>query len=145
MDIAICAAAVADWRVKQAGNQKMKKESDGLPALELVENPDILHAISTFRESRPELVIGFAAETENVVKNAMAKRARKGCDWILANDVSIGTGTFGGMENSIHFITNDGASDWPRMTKNAVAERLADAILDHFDGREKPAKSEAAE
>ncbi|RED46222.1 bifunctional phosphopantothenoylcysteine decarboxylase/phosphopantothenate--cysteine ligase CoaBC [Aestuariispira insulae] len=145
IDVAICAAAVADWRVKDAGSQKMKKETGGLPTLELVENPDILHAISSRKKQRPDLVVGFAAETENVVKNATAKRLRKGCDWILANDVSIGTGTFGGEKNAIHFITDDGCEDWPHMTKQAVAERLVDSIVSHFSVPGKDKNSEAAE
>ena len=145
VDITICAAAVADWRVKDAGGQKMKKEKGGLPTLDLVENPDILHAISNAGKIRPSLVVGFAAETENVVDHAQAKRKRKGCDWILANDVSEGTGTFGGTENTIHYITNDGVTDWPKMTKQAVAERLVEEILVHFAGLEKNTDQAAAD
>lgn len=144
VDVAICAAAVADWRVDQAGNQKIKKRNGVLPELTLTENPDILATLSQAGKERPELVVGFAAETENVVENAVHKRTRKGCNWILANDVSPETGTFGGAENLIHFIHDDGVEDWPKITKQAVAERLAGRIVDHFSGREKTSSKDAA-
>ena len=96
--------------------------------LRLVENPDILATIAARRNDRPSLVIGFAAETENVVANAVEQRRRKGCDWILANDVSPGTGTFGGDSNTIHLVEADGVEDWPAMTKAGVAARLAERI-----------------
>jgi phosphopantothenoylcysteine decarboxylase/phosphopantothenate--cysteine ligase len=132
-DVAICAAAVSDWRVADQAGQKMKKSPGaGPPALTLVENPDILASLSGRSNDRPALVIGFAAETENVIGNATEKRARKGCDWIVANDVGAGTGTFGGNTNTVHLITANGVEDWPTMSKSAVAERLADAIADHF-------------
>ncbi|MGE4013010.1 MAG: bifunctional phosphopantothenoylcysteine decarboxylase/phosphopantothenate--cysteine ligase CoaBC, partial [Alphaproteobacteria bacterium] len=107
-DVAVCAAAVADWRTADEAEQKLKKGKGGPPSLKLVENPDILAALSAPSNARPRLVIGFAAETENVVANAQAKRAKKGCDWILANDVSADTGTFGGDRNTIHLVTEHG-------------------------------------
>lgn len=129
-DAVICAAAVADYRVANAVDQKMKKtDSNGAPTLELIENPDILATVSALpTERRPALVIGFAAETQDVTAYATAKRARKGCDWILANDVSPETGTFGGDENRVTLITAESAEDWPRMGKRAVADRLAARI-----------------
>jgi phosphopantothenoylcysteine decarboxylase/phosphopantothenate--cysteine ligase len=96
--------------------------------LRLIENPDILARLARRHEQRPALVVGFAAETDDVVDNARKKRVRKGCDWILANDVSPGTGTFGGERNTIHLIDADHVEDWPAMTKGEVAERLADRI-----------------
>ncbi|MFX4220880.1 MAG: bifunctional phosphopantothenoylcysteine decarboxylase/phosphopantothenate--cysteine ligase CoaBC [Thalassobaculum sp.] len=131
-DIVVCAAAVADWRVAAAADQKMKKEAGGIPTLELAENPDILKTLSQRPNGRPALVVGFAAETETVVEHATAKRARKGCDWILANDVSPATGTFGGDSNTVHLVTADGTEDWPAMTKAEVGRRLAARIADHF-------------
>ena len=100
--------------------------------LALTENPDVLMSLSGAGQGRPRLVVGFAAETERVVEHARAKRARKGCDWILANDVSPATGTFGGDSNTVHCVTADGVEDWPRLTKVEVAERLAARIADHF-------------
>ena len=127
-DAAVMAAAVADWRVANASAQKMKKDGTGkAPALEFAENPDILAAISTGAR-RPRLVIGFAAETDEVVAHATAKRLRKGCDWILANDVSPATGIMGGTENAVTLISAAGADVWPRMAKDAVARKLADRI-----------------
>jgi phosphopantothenoylcysteine decarboxylase / phosphopantothenate---cysteine ligase len=128
VDVAVMAAAVADWRVETVAEQKLKKNGKGPPALRLAENPDILATIAARRNDRPTLVIGFAAETENVVANAVAKRQRKGCDWILANDVSPGTGTFGGDRNTIHLVDANGVEDWPILTKQEVATRLADRI-----------------
>ncbi|WP_172328763.1 bifunctional phosphopantothenoylcysteine decarboxylase/phosphopantothenate--cysteine ligase CoaBC [Mangrovicoccus sp. HB161399] len=125
-DAAVFAAAVADWRVENASGSKMKKDGTGrAPALEFAENPDILKTVSQLAEGRPPLVVGFAAETDDVIANATAKRARKGCDWILANDVSPATGIMGGSENAVTLITADGAEDWPRMGKDEVARRLA--------------------
>jgi phosphopantothenoylcysteine decarboxylase/phosphopantothenate--cysteine ligase len=134
VDVAVCAAAVADWRAKERRNQKIKKNGK-LPALELVENPDILATLSAKAASRPPLVVGFAAETENVVANAVAKRQKKGCDWIVANDVSAGTGTFGGDANLVHLIDGAGAETWPRLAKDEVARRLAQRIADHLSRR----------
>jgi phosphopantothenoylcysteine decarboxylase / phosphopantothenate---cysteine ligase len=128
-DAAIMAAAVADWRVGNATTQKMKKEMGGLPILSFVENPDIL-AITSQSIKRPKLVVGFAAETQNVTEYASAKRLRKGCDWIVANDVSPATGIMGGSENAVILINADGSEVWPRMSKTAVATQLAQRIAD---------------
>jgi phosphopantothenoylcysteine decarboxylase/phosphopantothenate--cysteine ligase len=128
VDVAVMAAAVSDWRVDTVSPQKLKKDGKGAPSLRLIENPDILARIAGRHNDRPALVVGFAAETENVVGHARAKRTKKGCDWILANDVSPGTGTFGGDRNRVHLIDGDGVEDWPLMTKREVAARLADRI-----------------
>ena len=133
-DIAVCAAAVADWRVSGRADQKLKKDSGALPSLTLTENPDILATLSKPGSARPALVVGFAAETEAVLEHATAKRKRKGCDWILANDVSEGTGTFGGDRNRIQFVDDTGHEDWPDATKAEVAETLAGKIAAHFSG-----------
>ena len=130
-DIAVCAAAVADWRTADAAPEKMKKDGKGLPALALAENPDILATLAAPGKSRPALVVGFAAETENVVGHAQAKLARKGCDWICANDVSPETGTFGGDMNRVHLVTGAGVEDWPALSKAQVGEKLARRIADH--------------
>ena len=134
VDAAVFAAAVADWRVETEGDQKIKKAAGAPPPnLKLVENPDILHTISHRGNDRPGLVIGFAAETDSVVEKALEKRRRKGCDWILANDVSAATGTFGGDQNTIHFIAQDETvEDWPTLSKAAVADRLADRMITYF-------------
>ena len=128
-EVAVCAAAVADWRVAQEFTQKVKKTTQGIPLLEFSENPDILATLST-HEQRPRLVIGFAAETEEVIAHATAKRARKGCDWIVANDVSPATGIMGGAENAVHLITESGVESWPRLPKGEVAQRLAQRIAE---------------
>jgi phosphopantothenoylcysteine decarboxylase/phosphopantothenate--cysteine ligase len=133
-DVAICAAAVADWRVDHAANQKIKKAAGGLPSLNLIENPDILHTLSTLKTKRPGLVIGFAAETEKVIEHAQAKRQRKGCDWIVANDVSPATGVMGGDENTVHLVTASGVENWPLMKKKDVATRLVQKIAEHLKG-----------
>jgi phosphopantothenoylcysteine decarboxylase/phosphopantothenate--cysteine ligase len=134
VDAAIFAAAVADWRTAGEAGQKMKKDGGALPALALVENPDILATVSKLGNWRPRLVVGFAAETENVVAYAQAKRARKGCDWIVANDVSKASGIAGGVmgadENAVHLITEDGVEDWPTASKAEVARRLVARIAD---------------
>ncbi len=127
-DAAVFAAAVADWRVEGAHREKLKKSKDGLPQLKFAENPDILKTVSHMTKGRPPLVVGFAAETTDVLAHATAKRARKGCDWIVANDVSPATGIMGGSENAVTLITDDGAEDWPRMGKDAVAVKLAARI-----------------
>jgi phosphopantothenoylcysteine decarboxylase/phosphopantothenate--cysteine ligase len=127
-DVAVFAAAVADWHVDGATGSKIKKQAGTAPQLRLSENPDILARIAGMGAGRPPLVIGFAAETDDVVAHATAKRARKGCDWILANDVSPGTGIMGGTENAVTLITRDGAEAWPRLPKAEVAGRLADRI-----------------
>jgi phosphopantothenoylcysteine decarboxylase / phosphopantothenate---cysteine ligase len=132
-DIAICAAAVADWRAADEAPQKLKKQPDGSgPALELAANPDILATIAQAGPQRPRLVIGFAAETENLIENAKGKRLRKGADWIVANDVWPGTGAMGGDRTQVHLITAAGVEDWPPMSKDEMAARLlaraADAL-----------------
>src|SRR4029078_10904990 len=118
VDVAVFAAAVADWRGAHAAEKKLKKNSRGAPTLTLVENPDILATIAHREANRPRLVIGFAAETSDVVKNAGVKREQRVCDWILANDVSPQTGVFGGDRNTIHLVTADGVEDWPTQTKD---------------------------
>ncbi|WP_170397229.1 bifunctional phosphopantothenoylcysteine decarboxylase/phosphopantothenate--cysteine ligase CoaBC [Ruegeria arenilitoris] len=130
VDAGVFAAAVADWRVASAFDKKLKKSRDGMPALEFAENPDILKRVSHMKTGRPALVVGFAAETDNVIEHATAKLGRKGCDWIVANDVSPATGIMGGSENAVILISDDGAEEWPRMGKDAVAERLATKIAD---------------
>jgi phosphopantothenoylcysteine decarboxylase/phosphopantothenate--cysteine ligase len=128
-DVAVCAAAVSDWRPKSAGNQKIKKNG-APPKLTLAENPDILKTLATAGNERPRLVIGFAAETGNVIAKAKPKLLAKGCDWIVANDVAPGTQTFGGSDNTVHLITADDVESWPRMSKMAVADQLASRIAD---------------
>lgn len=127
-DAAIFAAAVADWRTAGEATQKMKKTGKGVPQLALVENPDILATIAQRTDGRPQLVVGFAAETENVVEHARQKRLRKGCDWIVANDVRPGTGVMGGRHNTVHLVTAEGVEDWPTMDKDEVARRLVARI-----------------
>jgi phosphopantothenoylcysteine decarboxylase/phosphopantothenate--cysteine ligase len=128
-DVAVFAAAVADWRVAGASTGKIKKVPGAVPpALELVPNPDILATIAQSGPRRPLLVVGFAAETDDLLANAQAKRERKNADWIVANDVSPATGIMGGEENAVHLITADGVEDWPRLAKSEVARRLAARI-----------------
>ncbi|MCR8550767.1 bifunctional phosphopantothenoylcysteine decarboxylase/phosphopantothenate--cysteine ligase CoaBC [Salipiger sp. P9] len=128
VEAGVFAAAVADWRVESASGSKIKKEVGRLPTLRFTENPDILAEVSALAEDRPGLVVGFAAETDDVVAHATAKRLRKGCDWILANDVSPATGIMGGSENAVVLISDAGAEAWPRMGKRAVAQRLAERL-----------------
>jgi len=133
-DVAVFAAAVADWRVANATDRKIKKIAGaGAPALELVANPDILARIAEPGPTRPRLVVGFAAETDDVADNAVAKRARKGCDWIVANDVSAATGIMGGTENAVHLVTAAGVETWPRLPKDEVARRLASRIAETLE------------
>ncbi|MEZ5756108.1 MAG: bifunctional phosphopantothenoylcysteine decarboxylase/phosphopantothenate--cysteine ligase CoaBC [Paracoccaceae bacterium] len=130
-DAAVMAAAVADWRVANESGSKIKKVAGAaLPVLEFAENPDILKSVAQSLDRRPRLVVGFAAETDDVLAHAQAKRARKGCDWIVANDVSPGTGIMGGAENAVTLITAAGVEDWPRLPKAQVAERLARRIAE---------------
>lgn len=124
----VFAAAVSDWRVVNASDRKLKKSKDGLPVMEFAENPDILKRVSQMGQGRPLLVVGFAAETNDVVEHATAKRLRKGCDWIVANDVSPATGIMGGSENAVVLISEDGAEAWPRMRKDEVARQLAERM-----------------
>jgi len=126
-DVAVCAAAVADWRPARTATQKLKKEA-GAPALDFARTPDILASLAAAGNQRPRLVVGFAAETENLLENARRKLAAKGCDWIVANDVGEGTGTFGGADNTVHLVSAEGVEDWPRLSKAEVGERLAARI-----------------
>ncbi|MCH8091878.1 MAG: bifunctional phosphopantothenoylcysteine decarboxylase/phosphopantothenate--cysteine ligase CoaBC [Proteobacteria bacterium] len=143
VDVAVCAAAVSDWRVKNPATRKIKKSAPGQkggkkgvkpPVIALEENPDILARLSAPGNMRPALVIGFAAETEDCVENAKAKLVAKGCDWIVANDVSAETGILGGDDNTVHLIIGSDVESWPKMSKQAVAERLATRIRDHLTG-----------
>ena len=137
-DIAVMVAAVADWRVAdEAGTKIKKKEGSGPPPLALTENPDILKTVG-HHEMRPRLVIGFAAETSDVIDNAKAKLARKGADFIVANDVSHETGIMGGDRNTVRIVSGNGVEDWPDMPKDAVANRLADTIAEFFAGSTPP-------
>jgi phosphopantothenoylcysteine decarboxylase/phosphopantothenate--cysteine ligase len=133
-EIGIFAAAVADWRVDRPADQKMKKDGRGLPALALVENPDILATVARHDERRPALVVGFAAETEKVVDHARAKLARKGCDLIVANDVSPEGGVMGGERNTVHLVSADGVETWPTLPKDEVARRLVARLARMLDG-----------
>ncbi len=128
-DIAVCAAAVADWRPAKLADQKIKKAASDPAPITLLRNPDILATLSAAGNQRPRLVVGFAAETEDLIANAKKKLAAKGCDFIVANDVSTGTGTFGGGENTVHLVGKDGVENWPRLSKQDVAERLVDTIV----------------
>lgn len=132
-DIAVCAAAVADWRAATEAARKLKKEGGGDVSLTLAQNPDILATLAKPQAARPGLVIGFAAETENLIGNAHAKRRAKGADWIVANDVSAGTGIMGGDRTQVHLVTGAGVEDWPPMSKDEMAMRLltraAEALL----------------
>lgn len=129
-DAAVFAAAVADWRVECASDSKIKKQDGKIPSLSFAENPDILAHVSKLDSERPGLVVGFAAETDDVIENATKKRKRKGCDWIVANDVSPETGIMGGRENAVVLISDEGAEHWPRMSKDAVARQLAGRIAE---------------
>ncbi|WP_066711015.1 bifunctional phosphopantothenoylcysteine decarboxylase/phosphopantothenate--cysteine ligase CoaBC [Celeribacter ethanolicus] len=131
-EAAVFAAAVADWRVASESGSKIKKTQGKLPILEFSENPDILAGVSQMAEGRPRLVVGFAAETDDVIAHATEKRKRKGCDWIVANDVSPATGIMGGTENAVTLISERGADEWPRMGKDEVARQLAYRIADHL-------------
>jgi phosphopantothenoylcysteine decarboxylase/phosphopantothenate--cysteine ligase len=130
-DIAICTAAVADWRPEIQANSKIKKAGEAARALALIENPDILYTLS-HHASRPSLVVGFAAETDDLLKNAAEKRVRKGCDWIVANDVGAASSVMGGENNTVHLVTGTGAESWPELEKTEVARRLVAKIAAHF-------------
>ncbi len=141
LDVAIFAAAVADWKAARPADTKIKKQAGAPPpALELTPNPDILATVSKPGPKRPALVVGFAAETENLIANAIDKRKRKGCDWIVANDVSPASGTFGGERNTVHLITAAGVEDWPTLAKEDVAARLANRIAEQL-GRPRAVKA----
>ena len=129
-DAVVCAAAVADWRITTPAEHKMKKQKGAMPQLAFTENPDILARISQRGKDRPQLVVGFAAETDNLLENATAKRQRKACDWIVANDVSSATGIMGGEENAVTLITDAGVETWPREPKSQVATRLAQRMAE---------------
>jgi phosphopantothenoylcysteine decarboxylase/phosphopantothenate--cysteine ligase len=133
-DCAIFAAAVADWRVADAGAQKIKKQSGATPSLTLVENPDLLATVAHLSDRRPRLVVGFAAETENLIANAQSKLKRKGCDWIVANDVSPESGVMGGDRNTVHIVTREGVESWPAMDKDDVAVALVARIAGALTG-----------
>lgn len=133
LDVAVMVAAVADWRPTEMADEKLKKDKTGIPAISLMENPDILATLAKAGKRRPKLVIGFAAETENVEEHARAKIAKKGCDWIVANDVS--GDVMGGDENQVLLITRAGAEAWPRMGKDAVARKLAAEIANALGGK----------
>jgi len=135
VDICVCAAAVADWRVASRANTKIKKQADAAPpTLTMAENPDILRTLSNHKAHRPSLVIGFAAETNDVLNKAITKRQSKGCDWIVANDVSEGSTTFGGDLNTVYLISENGEPEsWPEMSKQAVADQLVGRIADHLE------------
>jgi phosphopantothenoylcysteine decarboxylase/phosphopantothenate--cysteine ligase len=134
-DAFVAAAAVADWRVEETKSQKLKKDGGGPPTLSLVENPDILGQIARASPSRPSIVVGFAAETENVVENAKRKLSRKNCDLIVANSVAEGSSVFGGRDNEVHIVTAAGAESWPRMSKAEVASRLVEWIGERLGTR----------
>ncbi len=131
-DIGVFAAAVADWRVATTGEQKLKKDAGGPPNLALTENPDILATVAKLKSNRPKLVVGFAAETEKVIEHAKAKLKRKGCDWIMANDVSAEGGAMGGDDNAVHLITASGVELWPAQSKDTVAKNLVVRIVAAF-------------
>lgn len=131
-DIAVCAAAVADWTPERYQSSKMKKTSDTAMTLSLKQNPDILATLSAKGSMRPRLVVGFAAETDDVLANAKAKLARKGCDWVVANSVSDANPVFGSDENQVYFVTSDKTEEWPKASKQDVAHKLASRIADFF-------------
>ena len=131
-DIVVCAAAVADWRALHPTDKKIKKNGV-VPTLELTQNPDILSSLSQSISNRPRLVVGFAAETGSVVDKALDKLARKKCDWVIANDVSVGTQTFGGTKNTVHIVDQNGIENWPEMSKESIGDRLADRIANHLN------------
>jgi len=133
VDVAIFAAAVADWRVAEQAKEKLKK-TNGKSSIDLVENPDVLATIARHKK-RPQLVVGFAAETEKLIENARAKLKSKGCDWIVANDVSPETGVFGGSRNTVHLVTKEHVEDWPPQTKEAVAAGLVRRIAETLNGK----------
>ena len=133
VDVAVCAAAVADWRVATPANRKIKRGSGKTtPSLDLIENPDILATLAGLKRGRPTLVVGFAAETDSIIDHATAKRVTKGCDWIVANDVSQETGVFGGDHNTVHLIDEAGTETWAKTSKTEVAEKLAARIADRI-------------
>ena len=139
-DIAIFAAAVADWRVELIAKEKIKKGAGGVKTLTMTENPDILKTIAMRKSGRPQIVVGFAAETEDVLKNAGSKLARKGCDLIVANDVSPESGVFGGDHNTVHIVSASGVESWPGMSKRDVAEKLMERLAGMLAPRQRAAE-----
>ncbi len=133
-DAAIFAAAVADWGIAAPDEQKIKKTSSGAPSFALTENPDILATVAKLKTGRPPLVVGFAAETEKVIEHAKAKLTRKGCDWIVANDVSPASGVMGGDRNAVHLVSAQGVESWPSQSKDEVARELVDRIAATLNG-----------
>ena len=133
-EVAIFVAAVSDWKIENVQGQKIKKSSgQQAPSLVLAENKDILSYVSNLKQDRPKLVIGFAAESENILENASTKRGKKGCDWIVANDVSLGSGVMGGKSNKVSLISETNTENWPDMSKENVAERLVEKISKHLN------------
>ena len=133
-EVAIFVAAVSDWKIENVQTQKIKKSSgQQAPSLVLAENKDILSYVSNLKQDRPKLVIGFAAESENILENASTKRRKKGCDWIVANDVSVGSGVMGGKSNTVSLISEKNTENWPEMSKENVAEQLVEKILKHLN------------
>lgn len=133
-EVAIFVAAVSDWKIENVQRQKIKKSSgQKAPSLVLAENKDILSYVSNLKQDRPKLVIGFAAESENILENASTKRSKKGCDWIVANDVSLGSGVMGGKSNKVSLISETNTENWPDMSKENVAERLVEKILKYLN------------
>ena len=133
-EVAIFVAAVSDWKIENVQGQKIKKSSgQKAPSLVLAENKDILSYVSNLKQDRPKLVIGFAAESENILENASTKRGKKGCDWIVANDVSLGSGVMGGKSNKVSLISETNTENWPDMSKENVAERLVEKISKHLN------------
>jgi phosphopantothenoylcysteine decarboxylase / phosphopantothenate---cysteine ligase len=136
-DVGVFAAAVADWRVEAPNASKIKKRDGGPPTLGLIENPDVLATVAHDARRRPRLVIGFAAETDHVIEHARAKLASKGCDWIVANDVSAATGVMGGDRNTVHLVTARGVESWPPQSKEEVARALVARIAETLAGAER--------
>ena len=132
IDVAICAAAVSDWSIDNPSNMKIKKNNNNKPNLNLSLNPDILEYISNKKNNRPRLVIGFAAETDNLIKNAQEKLKKKNCDWILANDISKNPEIFGGDNNTISFITKNNIDKWNTCSKKEVAEKLVNKVIENI-------------
>jgi phosphopantothenoylcysteine decarboxylase / phosphopantothenate---cysteine ligase len=129
-DIFVGAAAVADWRVETTGVQKLKKTKEATPHLDLIENPDILASVARLKQGRPQLVVGFAAETEHVLQYAREKLARKNCDFIVANAVGEKGEVFGGADNQIHIVTRENVISWPKMSKDKVANQLIEFLCE---------------
>ena len=132
-DAAVFTAAVADWKIKKTEQQKLKKQNGNLPAFDLTENKDILASVSQLKKNRPKIVMGFAAETENILENAQSKLMKKGCDFIVANDVSLGTQTMGGNENTAIIVSENDVETLPKMSKRALAKILVEKISRSFE------------